>query len=344
MSTNGAGFLQPGGLQIPYTPSAQDYVVVVLGGSVAARAVLGYEGGEPLVDALRALPEFSKRRPVVINMAQGSGKQPQQLLELAYLLAIGQHIDLALNIDGFNEFALGQANINARISPMLPSWEIMSAIAKELYPTPESADYYAAAYRILAARKSVASHLRIASAERTGTSYAWHMLLAARAQAVLATATAEYEALIKSDPSNTKARLGLDLPPNDKVGPTEDIYDLWLKCSQQMRALAAANKFKYLHIIQPNQQFSKHQFFDKERKIALSLPPNHPYVAGTKKGYFMLVQRADQLSRNGIVSLIDIFDNVHEEIYGDRCCHFNRRGETLFAKAVAREVAATLDR
>ena len=117
LTTNALGFPQRETFAIPYLPANNDFVVVVFGGSLAYRSVYGREGGMPLVDALNALPEFSGRRVVVINMAQGAGKQPQQLMEFAYLLAIGQHIDLALNIDGFNEFA---SNVTAVCATALP--------------------------------------------------------------------------------------------------------------------------------------------------------------------------------------------------------------------------------
>jgi len=37
-------------------------------------------------------------------------KQPQQLLVLSYFLSIGQPFDMVMNIDGFNEVALGGIN------------------------------------------------------------------------------------------------------------------------------------------------------------------------------------------------------------------------------------------
>ena len=50
--------------------------------------------------ALQRLPQLAGKKVVVYNMAQGPGKQPQQLMELAYLIAAGQHIDLVLSLDG----------------------------------------------------------------------------------------------------------------------------------------------------------------------------------------------------------------------------------------------------
>lgn len=343
VTTNALGFWQREAFAIPYVPAKNDFVVVVFGGSVATRAIYGREGGMPLVDALNALPEFSGRRVVVINMAQGAGKQPQQLMELAYLLVIGQHIDLALNIDGFNEFGLGWQNVGAELDPILPPAQSMWALAEELYPTPDGGDYYRLAYAMSSSRELADYHRRRADVARSGLSYVWHTALGSRNQTLLATATNEYESLIKPDRlSFAKSKLSLDLPPVKAADALTYVYDLWLRCSQQMRALSLANGFKYLHLIQPNQYYTKHVFSEHEREVALALPPDHHYVLGVTKGYPYIAERSAALAKMNIVSMIDLFDDVKEEIYFDHCCHFNGRGETLFAQAVAREVAKGL--
>ena len=46
---------------------------------------------------------------------------PQQLLVLAYLLSVGQELDLAITIDGFNEVALGAYNNDRGQDISMPS-------------------------------------------------------------------------------------------------------------------------------------------------------------------------------------------------------------------------------
>jgi hypothetical protein len=341
VTTNSLGFPQRERLSIPYTPSGREYVIAVFGGSVAARTAYGRQSGAPLVDFLRRMPAFADRPPVVIDMAQGSGKQPQQLIQLAYLIAAGQHIDLALNIDGFNEFALGWQNVHHGLDPILPALQIMQAIAASLSPaTVRSEAFYRTVADMLDARKSLDAHARRADRTRIGLVFAWHTILRERSQAALARSTAAYERLIAADQwTGNRSRLGLDLPPlAADVDPFEHIFALWLRSSQQMRALAAANKIEYLHVVQPNQYYSRHAFSAGERKVALSLPPDHDYVTGIAKGYPLFAQRQAALAENGIVSAVGLFDDVHEEVYGDGCCHFTARGEVLFAEAVAREI------
>src|SRR5438132_3368244 len=124
-STNSLGFAQHGAVSLPYVPRPHDVVIAVFGGSVAANLVLPPRGGANIARALEERPELSGKHAVVINMAQGAGKQPQQLIELSFLFALGQHIDVVLNLDGFNEFALGLGNVESGMHPVMPAGQLM---------------------------------------------------------------------------------------------------------------------------------------------------------------------------------------------------------------------------
>src|SRR4051812_21618319 len=123
--TNSAGFMQREPIVLPFTPAADDVVIAVSGGSVAERLIIADSGSVPLGEVLQAIPAFAGKRIVIISIAQGTAKQPQQLLALSYLLALGQRIDLVINIDGFNEFALGYQNDRAGLHPVLPASQRM---------------------------------------------------------------------------------------------------------------------------------------------------------------------------------------------------------------------------
>ena len=104
METNGLGFLQLQRRPIPFVPEPDDFVVFVFGGSVAARLATNSQEGTSLQQTLQSLPQLTGKNVVIYNVAQGPGKQPQQLMELGLLIAMGQHIDLVLNLDGTLEF------------------------------------------------------------------------------------------------------------------------------------------------------------------------------------------------------------------------------------------------
>ena len=51
-------------------------------------------------------------------MAHGGWKQPQQLLALSWILALGGELDVLINVDGFNEVALdGVENAERGVFP-----------------------------------------------------------------------------------------------------------------------------------------------------------------------------------------------------------------------------------
>ena len=87
--------------------SKEDYVIAVLGGSVAEMfanyAISHLEHFEPLRSAL---PELAGKRIVIANLAIGGGHQPQQYFIASFFL---EDVDLFINIEGFNEAEIRSA-------------------------------------------------------------------------------------------------------------------------------------------------------------------------------------------------------------------------------------------
>jgi hypothetical protein len=274
-------------------------------------------------------------------MAQGAQKQPQQLIELAVLLAMGQRIDLAVNIDGYNEFALGMHNLAAGLHPILPPAGIMRGLANEVSGLEGSPEHYRLACEVLEARTQVRQQTERSAAARTGLTYGVAHTRAVLARSALAKSAMAYEIFMHTaSAAKVDGRLSLDMAAPKPEDPIQDLFDLWLRSSNEMRALAAAGATRYLHIVQPNQYFSRHRFSEHEKRIAVStsLP------IGLDRGYALIEQRMPELARLDIVSAIDLFDAVEGEVYADDCCHFNGPGETLFAEYVAKEIAGRLAR
>lgn len=342
--TNSLGFFQREPLALPFARGDKDFVVAVFGGSVAANLVQAPRGGTTLGEALARLPALSDRRVVVVDMAQGSGKEPQQLLELAYLLALGQRLDLAIALDGFNELALGLQNWQSGLDPILPAGLIIGALAQEVMPaTAASVEYYEIAFRVSEAKRDLERHEAGARASRFGLAY-----LANRARATLDRMTLgkyleRYNHAIGAS-GDVLARwkmLGLDLPVDaaqpDKVPA---LLELWLRSSRQLGLLAGANGIGFLHIVQPNQYYSGKAFTDDEKKIALSLPPGHEFRVAVAEGY----RRLEAEPHPELVSAIHLYDAETADIYADNCCHVNARGETILAEFVAARVEDWLKR
>jgi hypothetical protein len=106
-----------------------------------------------------------------------------------------------------------------------------------------------------------------------------------------------------------------------------------------MRGLAELNRAAYVHVVQPNQFYSKHSFSPRERSIALVVSADHEYRVGTERGYRVLEEHRAVLEANGIVSALDLFDAEPEEVYVDACCHYTRKGLELFTQFVVGQIA-----
>ena len=341
--TNSLGFFQREPLTLPVARGDADFIVAVFGGSVAANMILAPRGGLQLGLALQKLPALAGKHIVVINMAQGSGKQPQQLLEFAFLLAFGQSLDLAVTVDGFNELALGLESYKVGLDPILPAGGMIGGIANEvLQATAGSVEYYEIAHGVSAAKRDIERRKLALQSARFGTTYLVDRALLALDDRTLRKYLERYSDAVgrASDWPARKQALGLDMPVDlaraDKV---RELFDLWMRSARQMRLLADANHIGYLHIVQPNQYFTKKTFTDKESRTALSLPPDHPYRVGLVEGYRMLESPLAAQAEPGLISAIPLFDVVREEIFVDNCCHFNAHGETMLSEFVAARVA-----
>jgi len=95
------------------------FLVGIFGGSVAHSFAL--QGGERLASQLSALPPLGGRPVRTLDFGSGGSKQPQQLFILAYLLHLEQRFDFVINLDGFNEVALGGLNVKEGLDTSMPS-------------------------------------------------------------------------------------------------------------------------------------------------------------------------------------------------------------------------------
>lgn len=120
------------------------------------------------------------------------------------------------------------------------------------------------------------------------------------------------------------------------------IADQWAYSSVLMSKIAQSNNVRYIHIIQPNQHYSRHRF-DDEKAVAFKIAEDNAFVVGARRGYPAL-NAMSKMMRGGlnVYSAIDIFDNIAEHVYADECCHYNARGESLLADFVAVKIIEEL--
>lgn len=312
------------------------FLVGVFGGSLAHSLAL--QGGVRLEERLAGLPALGGRRVRVLSFASGGYKQPQQLLILAYFLALGQRLDLVVNVDGFNEASLGSLNVAAGLDTSMPTIQALRALAVLASGSsdPESMRFLLALADLDARRAA----LERARAE------APLALLHLVADARLARLEAERRALAARPPDAPARSLLWLAPPLADPAAGADVGDKlvaeWRRASQAMAALAASAGARYLHVLQPNQHVGAHVFSDAERALALN--PASPYAAPARALYPRLREAGAALRAAGVDfhDATALFDAVPEPVYSDDCCHLNQRGYDRLAELVAERVAAQL--
>ena len=89
--------------QVP-PPRRQDGVVLIglLGGSVSRDVADAFRSALAAWFRDNGIPA----RPVVLGLAYGGVKQPQQVMQIANTLSLGGEYDIIVNLDGYNELVL----------------------------------------------------------------------------------------------------------------------------------------------------------------------------------------------------------------------------------------------
>jgi len=315
--------------------SEDDFVIGIFGGSVANQLVL--LGGDSIVATLsERWPELDGRIRI-LNFGLGGYKQPQQTILLLEMILLGVPFDVVVNLDGFNEIALGAGDAAAGHHPIFPyrGFHLRTVEFSSGQPTPAAIELSAA---ILKARRE-SRRWREWLAAGPGRSELVAALVGLRLQ-VLERRVAEAERALQ-DPSQAgrvAAVARIDAPClGEGFACWRLIADLWERSSRAMAALAREESALYLHVLQPHQYLEgSKRLTAEERRVAYD--PGHPWSRAVARGYPHLQRRAPRLSQAGIrfYDLTGVFRGSSETLYQDTCCHFNARGGRILGAEVAR--------
>ncbi len=307
-------------------------VVVLLGGSVAN--MLANAGKAALAGELAKLPRFAGRRPIILSAANPGYKQPQQLITLTYLLSLGAHYDLVLNLDGFNEVALPPVElIPSGVNPHFPqNWPLRVG---DLDPR----------------RGATRGELAFLERRRAWRAETFsHFPLSRSFTAALLWKALDGRSRRRAEQLQQQlAQAGDDLgfqqrgPRNQLLTAAtveEDLIAVWSRSSALLADLCRARGIAYHHFLQPNQ-------YDPGAKplssgeLRTAWRPDHPYRGAIEAQYPRLRAAGAQLRQQGIPfsDLSRIFTEVEETLYLDDCCHLNQRGNELLAQAIAAAIA-----
>ena len=318
--------------RLVFEPSDERVVIAVLGGSVADIVAAG---GSGLAIELRKLDRFEGREIRVISLAQGGFKQPQQVTLLAYLLALGAHFDLVLNIDGFNEVALPAIELVPRdVFPFYPrAWD------QRVGPLDSEPRRVAADLETLRSQRRGLARGFSAWPWRASYTAAviWHALDRRQGQEI---ATQEATLLRTRIEDVTYGSHG----PRRPYGSDEEMYgdfaDFWLRSSLQLHHLCGGQGIEYRHFLQPNQYMPDSKPLAAERDAGTWLA-EHPYRLAVVGGYPHLIRAGRELLARGVAftDLTTIFAEREELLYSDSCCHLNFLGNTLLQRTIAHHLA-----
>jgi len=321
----------------------EKFVVAIVGGSVAAYA--GTWGRELFIDGLGKIAALAGRKIVLLNFGTSAYKQPQQVMVIGDILSQNGHIDLLINVDGFNEIALprGDDAFGLGVSPFFPQpWRAISE-------TNFSRDDMVRLGRIALLQERRASWAKFASFAP------WRYSIAATTAWQLAETSLvkQKNSLEKSLVQNTEKIFAGPVPTtNDlraSLGPPHGLKDaralfqassdIWARSSVLLNNMVASQGGTYVHVLQPNQHFPG------------SRPAGAPdsqlntgiYKAEVEIGYPYLRSAGNTLAKAGIHfnDLTTLFKDDPEPVYVDTCCHFTKEGNAkLVAAIVARAAQA----
>jgi hypothetical protein len=276
------------------------------------------------------------RQLVVVPLALAGYKQPQQVLALEYLLAVGGHVDVVVNLDGFNDVVLPwYDNASHGVFPFYPRswyWRTGNLSDPELVRR--------------AGRIAVLEDLRTRAARTVSDAWwrgsplvnlVWLQADRSLAARVAAVRAGSPEAL--GDDRTEAARPYLRTGPFHEASRAEVLEasaQLWARAAIDMDAVARRHGVVFLEALQPNQYLEGSKPLSAEElRHAVQLDAGYGPVA--REGYPYLVEAGRQIAEAGVAyaDLTMLFAQEPRTLYKDPCCHLNELGIQLMAEAVA---------
>jgi hypothetical protein len=256
------------------------------------------------------------------------------LLVLNYFLSIGQPFDLVINIDGFNEVALGRINDRYGWDISMPSHEHLDAlinVVNQATLTPAKLGSLARIVQYRQQLNDIAEHsnrTRLASVEFALRHY--HDFLRRRYEQE----RVRFDGLPSNPPANSPIHVTPKVRPRSGSAVYEDIAANWRNASVLMQQLLAARRIAYVHVLQPNQYYSTRGFTPAEKATAFN--DGSPFKEGAANGYPFLEKALEP----GALNAVHVFDTVRESVYVDDCCHYTAAGNRLLAEFIAEAILA----
>ena len=322
------------------------FIVGVFGGSVANNFALDEYVNQKLSKKLNTYPEFANKEIIVLNFGNGGYKQPQQLLILNYFLALGQELDLVLNIDGFNEVALSNLNNKAQVELGMPSVQHIQPLTG-LANNNLSPEVMSSIVQISENKKQLKEAIDKLPTCQLALCHAVTSLQVRQLVNSYQQAVAKYDIQVKNSSKDTANSSITYIPKANSVLKDAAAFDkmasMWYESSVTMNQVLSSRKIPYFHFVQPNQYYPTQRVFTEKEKL-IAINKDSPYIEAVKKGYPVLLSKVDDLqkARVNVFSGVNILDNTKETVYKDACCHYNSVGEEVLVNYVSSSIIKVL--
>lgn len=315
----------------------QDFVVLLVGGSVAA--ALGINERENFEAELARRPEVEGRRVVLLNGAHAAHKEPQMLNRVALLLTFGYRPDAVLLLDGFNETALAAENAASGANPLWPSAPVWGAVVESMGTG--SADRMEILVHIWQVQQDSRGLVEWMSRLRLHHSALGSKYVLSRLESMNRLRNKLQTDLMAmgetvDDPRTRRQASGPDFQRGDVLAMS---VGAWSESSRSLRALCDIRGIPYVHVLQP-------ALFDEGSKSMSAAEsrienPNQAWLRGARVGYPLLRAAATQLVADGETFLDGsrVFADVGETVYVDPC-HLNERGNELLREFILQNLPA----
>lgn len=307
-------------------------IIAVAGGSVAWQFLLTCD--DYLRRAICSRPEFRGLKIEFFCLANSGYKQPQQLLAVNYFAALGAHFDIVLNIDGYNELALGvHDNFNNETSIAYPGgWHVRSLDIVD----PSRALLQKKILETRAARQQAAhsiskSPLRF-SFLRNFLWFSTDRNLNARLLRLAEETLLSKQRRFRSHGPNNTAQT--------EEEAVEETLNQWIRASRQIQR--SSGPTSYIHVLQPNQYLSDSKPLSNKERLLISNADSFEAERGEliRKYYPQLQAHGLGLKQSGInfIDLTLLFEDITETVYQDACCHLNIPGYQRIADAILPQI------
>ena len=341
---NNYGFISP--YDYPFKKFKKNqFVIGIFGGSVASDFSIFQVQNKILPEYLKQVPGLQDKEFVILSFATGGYKQPQQLLILNYFLALGQELDLVVNIDGFNEVALSNLNNKNQINLAMPSIQHISPLTS-LANNSLSIEAMQATIRIKENKTRIneglesLQHCSLAACDALTSVYVQNLVNNYRKDVI---AFEKERSKKQQDEEGSVIFINKNKSILEDSAAFEQMAWNWAKSSIFMHKILSASNVPYFQVLQPNQYYqTKRVFGEAEKRIAFN--KETPYAKAVELGYPAILGKFPNLQKNNINILngVKVFDKIKDAVYVDSCCHYNQAGEVIFSNYVGSSILESL--